>query len=99
MTFEQAVAATDSPEMLNFLWVLGCPWDRGVCERAAYKGFVRSLRWAIENGFPLGRAVPYAAQEGHLEALKLFLELGIPWDKWRRALARAARCGRRATLE
>jgi hypothetical protein len=51
---------------------------------------VRSLRWAIENGFPLGFAVPWAAQEGHLEALKLFLELGILWDKWYGALLRAA---------
>jgi hypothetical protein len=40
-----------------------------------------------------------AAQEGHLEALKLFREFGIPWDKWRGALARAVRGGRRATLE
>jgi hypothetical protein len=99
MTFEQAVAATDRPEMLTFLWVLGCPWDRGVCERAAYNGFVRSLRWAHEYRFPLGGAVPYAAQEGRLEALKLFLELGIPWDEWYGALVRAARGGQRATLE
>jgi hypothetical protein len=35
MTFEMAVAGTDRPEMLTFLWVLGCPWDHGVCERAA----------------------------------------------------------------
>jgi hypothetical protein len=67
MTFEMAVAGTDRPEMLTFLWVLGCPWDSGVCERAAANGFVRSLRWALENGFPLGGSVPYAAQEGQLE--------------------------------
>jgi hypothetical protein len=60
---------------------------------------VRSLQWAHENGFPLGAAVPCAAQEGQLEALKLFLELGIPWDEWYGALVRAARGGQRATLE
>jgi hypothetical protein len=99
MTFEMAVAGTDSPEMLTFLWVLGCPWDRSVCERAAENGFVRSLRWALENGFPLGAAVPWAAQEGQLEALKLFRELGIPWEDWYGALVCAAGNGQRATLE
>jgi hypothetical protein len=34
-----------------------------------------------------------------LEALKLFREFGIPWNEWHGALVRAARCGRRATLE
>jgi hypothetical protein len=99
MTFEQAVAVADRPEMLTFLWVLGCPWDRGVCRRAAYKGFVRSLRWALENGFPLGKVHLLAAQEGHLVALKLFLQFGVPRDRWYGALVRAARCGRRSTLE
>jgi hypothetical protein len=99
MTFEMAVAGTDSPKMLTFLWVLGYPWDHGVCERAAYNGFVRSLRWALENGFPLGKAHLLAAQEGHLEALKLFREFGIPWEEWFGALVRAAQTGQRAALE
>jgi hypothetical protein len=38
------------------------------------------LRWAIEQGCPLGRMDLRAGRAGHLEVLKWAREQGCPWD-------------------
>ena len=69
-------------ELLKFLRVQGCPWDRSTCSEAAKNGHLECLKYLHENGCPWDDwTCSSAAFNGHLECLKYAHENGCPWDE------------------
>ena len=53
-------------ELLKFLRVQGCPWDRSTCSEAAKYGHLECLKYAHENGCPWDeKTCSKAARHGH----------------------------------
>ena len=70
-------------EILKFVRLHGCPWDKKVCSIAAKKGNLKMLIWARENGCECDKLVcERAATFGHLDVLKWAWEHNCPMDEW-----------------
>jgi hypothetical protein len=66
-------------EVVKFLHMSGCPWDRYACMSAAREGQLECLKYAHENGCPWTEDVCIdAANKGHLECLRYAHENGCP---------------------
>ena len=50
--FCSRMARNGKLELLKFLRVQGCPWDRSTCSEAAKNGHLECLKYARENGCP-----------------------------------------------
>ena len=80
--FCSRMARNGKLELLKFLRVQGCPWDRSTCSEAAKNGHLECLKYLHENGCPWDGFTCYnAAGNGHLECLQYAHENGCPWNE------------------
>ena len=70
-------------EILKWLRMNGCPWNRHTCENAAQNNNLKILKWLHENGCPWDHnTCYYSARNGNLNMLKYLHENGCPWNEY-----------------
>lgn len=81
----EAAAMGGHLEVLQWLRVNNCPWDRDTCAYAAMRGRFEFLKWARLNGCPWDGVTCATATHGkHLEILKWLCANGCPWRLYTR---------------